>query len=109
MAHVTVLGAGLVAGPLVSHLLEASPHSVSVAARNLDRGRELTKGHPRGRAVTLDVGDDAGLDALVRESDVVVSMLPYTHHVAIAERCLAHRKHLLTTSYVSPAMRALDA
>ncbi len=109
MAHVTVFGAGLVAGPVVRHILEHSSHTVTVAARSADRAHTLANGHPRSRAVAFDIADSDTLDRLVAESDLCVSMLPYTHHVALATRCLAHRKHLVTTSYVSPAMRALDA
>lgn len=108
MAHVTVLGAGLVAGPVVRHILEASSHTVTVAARSIDRASELVKGHPRGNAVPFEIDDAAALDALAAKSDVLVSMLPYLHHVKVAERCIAHGHHLVTTSYVSPAMRALD-
>ena len=107
MAHVTVLGAGLVAGPVVRHILEASSHTVTVAARSLDRANELVAGHPRGNAVAFDIDDAAALDALAARSDVLVSMLPYLHHVKAAEACIAHGHHLVTTSYVSPAMRAL--
>lgn len=107
MAHVTVLGAGLVAGPVVRHILEGSSHTVTVAARSVDRARELVRGHERGRAVPFDIDDAEALDRLVAQSDVMVSMLPYLHHVKVAERCIAHRHHLVTTSYVSPAMRAL--
>lgn len=107
MAHVTVLGAGLVAGPVVRHILEASSHTVTVAARSVDRARELVRGHPRGDAAAFDLDDAAALDRLAAGSDVLVSMLPYLHHVTVAERCIAHGHHLVTTSYVSPAMRAL--
>ena len=107
MAHVTVLGAGLVAGPVVRHILEASSHTVTVAARSIDRANELVGGHPRGSAVAFDIDNAAALDGLAAKSDVLVSMLPYLHHVKVAEACIAHGHHLVTTSYVSPAMRAL--
>jgi saccharopine dehydrogenase (NADP+, L-glutamate forming)/spermidine synthase len=45
---------------------------------------------------------------MVPETDLVISLLPYTYHVQIAELCLKHRKDMVTTSYVSPAMAALD-
>jgi saccharopine dehydrogenase-like NADP-dependent oxidoreductase len=105
MAHVTVLGAGLVAGPVVRHILEGSEHTVAVAARNTERAAALINGHPRGRAVAFDIADADALDRIVAESDVLVSMLPWIHHVTVADRCIAHKKHLVTTSYVSPAMR----
>lgn len=109
MAHVTVLGAGLVAGPVVRHILESSEHTVAVAARNPDRANALINHHPRGRAVAFDISDPAALERVVAESDVLVSMLPWIHHVTVADRCIAHKKHLVTTSYVSPAMRERDA
>ena len=76
MAHVTVLGAGLVAGPVVRHILESSEHTVTVAARSVDRARALVNGHPRGDVVAFELDDDQALDALVARSNVMVSMLP---------------------------------
>ncbi len=42
-------------------------------------------------------------------ADLVVSLLPAPHHVAIARACLDRRVSLVTTSYVSDEMQALDA
>lgn len=109
MAHVTVLGAGLVASPVIRHILQASEHELTVAARSIENAKALNAGHPRGRVLHFDTEDNKALDELVAQSDLVISLLPYTHHVTVAERCIAHKKHLVTTSYVSPAMRALDA
>ncbi|MBN1425110.1 saccharopine dehydrogenase NADP-binding domain-containing protein, partial [Candidatus Fermentibacteria bacterium] len=67
--------------------------------------------HPRGSAVALDVnasGGMAALDALIAQSDVVISLLPYVFHLDVARKCLAHKRHLVTTSYVKPEMQALD-
>ena len=44
----------------------------------------------------------------VSQADLVVSLLPPAFHVTVANACLAQGKHLLTTSYVSDAMKALD-
>jgi alpha-aminoadipic semialdehyde synthase len=35
------------------------------------------------------------------------SLLPVPFHCAVAEFCIKHRKHLVTASYISPAMKAL--
>jgi len=45
---------------------------------------------------------------LVKDSDIVVSLLPYTYHVTVAKLCIKHKKHMVTTSYVSEEMNALD-
>jgi saccharopine dehydrogenase-like NADP-dependent oxidoreductase len=52
--------------------------------------------------------DGARLASLVTEADLVVSLLPYTLHVKVARVAIAHRVPLITTSYVSAEMRALD-
>lgn len=105
---ILVLGAGMVARPLVAHLCEQPGYRVTVASRTVAKAEELVQGHPRGVARALNVEDTAALDDAVAAADVVVSLIPYTHHLVVAKSCLKHKKHLVTTSYVQPAMRALD-
>ncbi len=105
---VLVLGAGLVARPLVRYLLDGG-FRVVIATRTVDKAHTLLDGHPAGVAVTLDLTNPVDLDARITDSDLVVSLVPYTYHVQIARRCLALGKHLVTTSYVSNEMRELSA
>jgi saccharopine dehydrogenase (NADP+, L-glutamate forming) len=109
MKKILVLGAGLVSRPMVRYLLDVPDFEVTVATRTVSKAQELVAAHPRGKAIPLLVDDDAALGRLVSESDLAVSLLPYTYHVKVANHCLKHRKPLVTTSYVSDAMRALDA
>lgn len=108
MKTVLVLGAGLVARPLVSYLLGSADLAVEVADVEPARAERLVAGHPRGRALSLDIADREALAAAVGRSDLVVSMVPYTFHPIVAEAAIERGKHLVTASYVSPAMRALD-
>ena len=108
MSKVLVLGAGMVSKPLVRYLLEKAGFSVTVASRTLSKAERLINGHPNGEAHTLDVHDDSSLEDFVKKSDLVVSLLPYVYHVKVAELCIKHGKHLVTTSYVSRNMRELD-
>lgn len=107
MKKVLVLGAGLVSGPLVRHLLERGTYSVVVATRTVSKAITLIDGNPRGTAVALDVTNEARVEELVREADLVISLLPYTHHVMVAGHCLSYGKNMVTTSYISDAMRGL--
>jgi len=109
MKKVLVLGAGLVSRPLVRYLLDQPDFQVTVASRTVSKAEALLAGHPRGRALALLADDAATLEKLVREHDLSVSLLPAPLHPVVAEMCLRHRKHMVTTSYVSPKMRALDA
>ena len=108
MKRVLVLGAGLVARPMVRYLLDAPDFEVTVASRTVGKAKALIGDHPRGKALALLVDDEQKLDKLVSRCDLAVSLLPYTYHVSVARHCLDHRKHLVTTSYVGDAMRALD-
>ncbi len=109
MKHVLVFGAGLVAGPLVQYLLDQADFQVTVASRTLSKAQALVGDHPQGKALAFDVArDSASLGDLVAQADLVVSLLPYVYHVQIAEQCVRHGTHLVTTSYVSDAMRSLD-
>lgn len=80
------------------------------------------RGRSNVEATTLDVGDAEALAQAVASSDVVVrsvthqqcrawlnlSLLPAPMHVQVANHCIAHGKHLVTASYVSPEMKALS-
>ena len=106
--RVLVLGAGLVTRPMVSYLLKQPTISLTVATRTVDKAQRMIAGHARGRAVALDVADDVALRAIVADHDLIVSLLPYIYHVKVAKLCIELSRHLVTTSYVSPEMRALD-
>jgi len=109
MHHVLILGAGLVAGPMVRYLLEQPDFQVTVASRTVSKAEALVGDHPQGNAAAIDVRDSDALSRMVQEHDLVVSMLPYIYHLEVARHCLTHGKHLVTTSYVKPEMQALDA
>ena len=109
MKHVLVFGAGLVTRPLVQYLLEEAGYQVTVASRTLSKVEALIGDHPHGEAVAFDITkDSAKLGELIAGADLAVSMLPYIYHVEIAEACVQQCKQMVTTSYVSDAMRALD-
>ena len=108
MKRVLVLGAGLVSRPLVHYLADQPDFEVTLASRTVSKAEALVEGRERGKAVALDVTDEAGLEKLIAEHDLAVSLLPATEHVKVANLCLKHRKHMSTTSYISPEMKALD-
>lgn len=109
MKRIVIFGAGMVAGAHVDYLLSQPDFEVTVASRTVSKAEALVKGHPRGRAVQVDSDDPAALEALIKESDLTVSLLPYAYHPVVATLCLKHRVHMVTTSYVKDAMARLDA
>ena len=108
MKKVLVLGAGLVARPLVRYLLEQPDFKVTVASRTVSKAEALVAGHPDGTTMTLLADDTAKLEPLIGKHDLAISLLPAPLHPVVAELCIKHKKHMVTTSYVSPEMESLD-
>eukprot|EP00742_Colponemidia_sp_Colp-10_P001352 GILJ01001455.1.p1 GENE.GILJ01001455.1~~GILJ01001455.1.p1 ORF type:complete len:502 (+),score=77.00 GILJ01001455.1:41-1546(+) len=106
---ILVLGAGFVAGPLVDYLLKRSDNQITVASLYLRDAEALANGRSNVHPVSLNVADEAAVEALVAKHEIVISFVPYTLHVPIARLCIKHKKHMVTASYVSDAMRELDA
>jgi len=105
---VLVLGAGLVAGPLVRYLLEQDGFEVKVASRTLEKAQQLIGKAKNGSAEQLNVNDTVALERLVSEADLAISLLPYVYHPLVARLCVKHRRPMVTTSYAKDEMRALD-
>jgi len=108
MKKVLILGAGFVTKPMVDYFITICHYHVTVATRTVSKAQRLFDGYENGTAVQWTVDDHEKLDKLVSESDLVVSMIPPTMHIPVAKACLKHKKDLVTTSYISPEMEALD-
>jgi saccharopine dehydrogenase-like NADP-dependent oxidoreductase len=107
MKKVVVFGAGLVAKPGIRYLLDKG-FEVTVASRTVSKAEAIVDNHPNGIAVAFDITKDP-LDDIIKETDLAISLLPYAFHPDIAKACIKFKKHMATTSYVSDAMKALDA
>jgi saccharopine dehydrogenase-like NADP-dependent oxidoreductase len=108
MKQVLVLGAGLVAGPLVRYLLDRPDTRLVVADVEVGKAQKLIAGASNGEAKRMDLGNRPELAAEIGRCDLVVSMVPYTFHPIVAALAIDHGKDMVTASYVSPAMKELD-
>lgn len=109
MHTVLVLGAGLVAGPLVRYLFGLRNVRVVVGDVEPGRAEALVAGRAAGRALRVDLADEAALRSAVSGADLVVSMVPYTLHPVVARISIALGKNMLTASYAGPALMELSA
>lgn len=81
---------------------------LSTACRTLLTAQQLSAGVKSARPTALDVNDAQALDAAVAQHDLVISLIPYTFHAKVIQSAIRQKKHVVTTSYVSPAMLELD-
>ncbi|KAF8634324.1 hypothetical protein AX15_000984 [Amanita polypyramis BW_CC] len=105
--RVLLLGSGMVAGPAVDHIAKRKDVELVVGSNVLGELQSLTKKHDNASFKLVDISEESVLASLVADADVVISLLPATLHPRAAELCIKHRKHLITASYISPAMRDL--
>lgn len=108
MKKILILGSGLVARPIIRYLLKKD-FFVTVASNTPDRALEMIDWDPNGKAIDWDASDISTLESLIAAHDITVSLLPFGFHVRVATICLKHHKNMVTTSYVKPEMKALDA
>ncbi|WYZ39940.1 hypothetical protein EsH8_IV_000281 [Colletotrichum jinshuiense] len=104
---VLMLGAGFVTRPTLDILAE-SGIPVTVACRTLESAKSLSAGVKNATPISLDVTNDDALDAELAKHDLVISLIPYTFHATVIKSAIRQKKHVVTTSYVSPAMLELD-
>jgi saccharopine dehydrogenase (NADP+, L-glutamate forming) len=106
--RILVLGSGMVSRPGITYLLEQENVELTVASNELDVAQLLVKGYDNGTALFVDAADDEHMERLVKEHDLIVSLLPWVFHVKVAEMSLKHNKPMATASYVSEGMKKLD-
>ncbi len=111
MRHILVIGAGRSATNLIQYLAQhaqAQELEITVADLSLEAANKNINGMPKTRGIAFDVNDAAQRSSLISSHDLVISMLPAYMHLEVAKDCLAHGKHMVTASYISPDMLALD-
>ncbi|XP_055078467.1 alpha-aminoadipic semialdehyde synthase, mitochondrial [Periophthalmus magnuspinnatus] len=110
MKRVLMLGTGYVSGPVVEYLTRDDKTQVTVASVMLRQAEELAAKYPNTIPVVLDAGSQEGhLDSLIKDHDLVISLLPYTLHPMVAKHCIQRKKNMVTASYLSPDMKELES
>ena len=112
MRKILIIGAGRSASSLIQYLLNKSVtenlHLV-IGDLSLDLAQKKTNNHPNATAIALDIFDENQRKKAIQIADIIISMLPAHLHIEIAKDCVIYKKHLVTASYVSDAMKELDA
>ena len=112
MSNILVIGAGLSASSMIRYFIENAVIE-NWQIRIIDRDEATAK----RKAGTYQFTEGFGIDALNKEerkpfiewADIVISMLPARFHVDIAKDCIEYKTNLITPSYISPEMKALES
>lgn len=112
MRRILIVGAGRSSAALVRYLLEKSKKEhikVIIADISVENAQMLVQGHGHSEIIELDIFDVQKRKKVVSEADIVISMLPARFHLEIAKDCLEFGKNLVTASYVSKELKAMNA
>jgi saccharopine dehydrogenase-like NADP-dependent oxidoreductase len=111
MHTILVAGAGKSSIYLIEYLLSNASRNkwkVIIADGNADTILEKTGGSPHAEMAVIDITNASEREPLVERADMVVSLMPPHLHIHLAKDCLKHKKNLITSSYISPEMKAMD-
>lgn len=111
MKKILILGAGLSASSLIKYLLDHSTEydwRLRIGDLSEEIARKKINGHPNGEAFHFDVANEEQCNTEVAKADIVVSMLPASLHFTVAKACVEHSKDMVTASYVSKEIMALN-
>ncbi len=111
MKQILVIGAGRSSSALIKYLCD---HSVSenwkikVADRDESLAEERCEGLDNATPLSFDALDPDARANQLPGNDIVVSMLPARFHIDVVKDCLALGISVITPSYVTDEIKALD-
>ena len=110
MKNILLFGAGKSASVLIEYLIEnAAENQWHLIIADADKSLidSKTNNHPSSTAVSVDITNNEIRQDLIKNSDLVISMMPPFLHILIAKDCVAYSKHLLTASYADDQIKLL--
>ncbi|MFT6165711.1 MAG: saccharopine dehydrogenase-like NADP-dependent oxidoreductase [Vicingaceae bacterium] len=111
MKKILLIGAGRSTGTLIKYLTsnaEANDWKLTIADRNFEFLDEKIKELPFVTTEVFDVTNQSQREDLIKDSTLVISMLPAHMHISVANDCIRFKKHMVTASYISKEMQSLD-
>ncbi|MDM1345486.1 saccharopine dehydrogenase NADP-binding domain-containing protein [Myroides marinus] len=109
--EILIVGAGRSSSSLIKYLLDKSKEEnlhLTIGDLSLESAQQKAMNHPNATPIAFDLFNESERQALVQKADIVVSMLPAILHVELAKDCVRYKKHMVTASYISPAMQELN-
>jgi saccharopine dehydrogenase-like NADP-dependent oxidoreductase len=109
--NILIIGAGRSASSLIKYLLDKSNSEnlhIIIGDKVLESANKMAGNHPNATALELDIFDESSRKKAIKNSDIVISMLPARFHIGVAKDCISFAKSLVTASYVSEEMMQLD-
>ncbi|WP_347173673.1 saccharopine dehydrogenase family protein [Polaribacter uvawellassae] len=112
MRNLLIIGAGKSSSSLIKYLLDTSTEEnlhITIGDISIEDINKRIKRHQNLTVIQLDVFNKAERETAIKKADIVISMLPARFHLEVAKDCIQFQKNMVTASYISDEMKALDA
>jgi len=112
MKKILLFGAGKSSTVLIDYLLEhASKDKLQliIVDANFELAKSKIGNSPYGIAESFDINNTTERNKYIRDSDIVISLLPPDLHFIVAKDCVKFSKNLLTASYIDDQIRSLKS
>ena len=111
MRQILVLGAGKSTSVLIPYLLEKSEKEnihLTIADLDIEQAERIYGNHESCNVISLDISNKTSREKAIKQADIVISMLPARFNIEVAKDCIKFKKSLVSASYVTKDMMALD-
>lgn len=111
MKNILIIGAGKSSSSLIKYLLDKSEIEnlqLTIGDIAIENAKKIIKNHKNATIILFDVFDKNQREKEIKKADIVVSMLPARFHIEVAKDCIRFNKNMVTASYISKEMKALD-
>ena len=112
MRNILIIGAGRSSSSLIKYLLDKSSEEnlqLTVGDISIEDINQRFGKHQNLTTILLDVFNKTERENAIEKADIVISMLPARFHLEVAKDCIKFQKNMVTASYISEEMKALDA
>ncbi len=112
MKKILLFGAGKSSSFLIKYLIQHAAENnwvVQIVDQNTKHIQDKYGVVNHLQLFTTDVFNNAERAELIQHAELVISLLPPSLHIVVAKDCLLYAKNLITASYVSDEIKAMDA
>ncbi|MCH4551811.1 saccharopine dehydrogenase family protein [Aestuariibaculum lutulentum] len=111
MRNILIIGLGKSTSYLLKYLLDKSEVEnihITIGDLNTELAKNIVGSHKNVDIIELDIFNEVARKEAIENADIVISMLPARFHIEVAKDCIKMNKNMVTASYISPEMQALD-
>ena len=111
MKKIVLFGAGLSCSTLIKYLVDnasTKDWKITIATTSIEKALKKIGDSSHTSVYKINaIEEHEKREDLIKNADLVISMLPASFHSVIANDCITYKSHLVTASYVSEEMNSL--